>query len=59
MYIVILNNIKFYLQKYFTILGVSSDCDQEQVRQAFLNMVKRFHPDSGSPEANTDRFHLV
>jgi len=51
--------IKLFLQKYFTILGVSSDCDQEQVRQAFLNMVKRFHPDSGSPEANTDRFHLV
>lgn len=45
--------------KYFTILGISSDCDQEQVRQAFLNMVKRFHPDSGSPEANTDRFHLI
>lgn len=56
MYIVILN---FFLQKYFAILGVPSDCDQEQVRQAFLNMVKRFHPDSGSPEANTDRFHLV
>jgi len=52
-------DIKFFLQKYFTILGISSDCDQEQVRQAFLNMVKRFHPDSGSPEANTDRFHLV
>ncbi|GFG29982.1 hypothetical protein Cfor_11764 [Coptotermes formosanus] len=45
--------------KYYRILGVSSDCDQEQVRQAFLNMVKRYHPDSGSSEADTDRFHLV
>jgi DnaJ family protein C protein 28 len=47
------------LQKYFTILEISSHCDQEQVRQAFLNMVKRFHPDSGSPEANAEKFHLV
>jgi hypothetical protein len=22
-------------------------------------MVKRFHPDSGSPEANEEKFHLV
>jgi DnaJ family protein C protein 28 len=47
------------LQKYFTILEISSHCDQEQVRQAFLTMVKRFHPDSGSPEANEEKFHLV
>jgi DnaJ family protein C protein 28 len=47
------------LQKYFTILEISSHCDQEQVRQAFLTMVKRFHPDSGSPEANAEKFYLV
>jgi DnaJ family protein C protein 28 len=47
------------LQKYFTVLEISSQSDQEQVRQAFLNMVKRFHPDSGSPEASAEKFLLV
>ncbi|KAJ4445406.1 hypothetical protein ANN_07211, partial [Periplaneta americana] len=49
----------FELQKYFKILEVPCNSDQEQVRQAFLNMVKRFHPDSGSPEANGEKFTLI
>ncbi|XP_021932986.1 dnaJ homolog subfamily C member 28 isoform X2 [Zootermopsis nevadensis] len=47
------------VSKYFTVLEISSKSDQEQVRQAFLKMVKRFHPDSGSAEASAEKFLLI
>ncbi|CAG2056058.1 unnamed protein product, partial [Timema podura] len=34
-------------------------CDQEDVRQAFLKLAKRFHPDSASPEADSIKFNLI
>ncbi|GLH01598.1 Uncharacterized protein GBIM_07701 [Gryllus bimaculatus] len=45
--------------KYYAILGVSSSSDQETVRKAFLDLVKKYHPDSGSSQASKDKFHEV
>lgn len=42
--------------KCYSILGVKKDSDQETVRQAFLQLVKRFHPDSGTSEASAEKF---
>nr|CAD7398489.1 unnamed protein product [Timema poppensis] len=39
--------------------ATEADCDQEDVRQAFLKLAKRFHPDSASPEADSVKFNLI
>ncbi|XP_044253742.1 dnaJ homolog subfamily C member 28 [Tribolium madens] len=46
-------------KKCFKILGISEDSDQEQIRTAYLNLVKRYHPDSGSKEADADKFSQI
>lgn len=49
----------FVLQKYYEILNISENSDQEQIRSAYLKLVKKYHPDSGSEEANVDKFQQV
>ncbi|KAJ8879744.1 hypothetical protein PR048_020352 [Dryococelus australis] len=43
----------------YCILQLSKNCDEETARQAFLKLVKRFHPDSSSPEANAEKFSEI
>uniref|UniRef100_A0A1B6MQD0 J domain-containing protein n=2 Tax=Graphocephala atropunctata TaxID=36148 RepID=A0A1B6MQD0_9HEMI len=43
----------------YNVLNVKVDSDQETVRQAFLKLVKRFHPDSGSSEADGQKFQEI
>ncbi|EDX04046.1 dnaJ homolog subfamily C member 28 [Drosophila simulans] len=43
----------------FRILGVHESADQNTVRHAYLDLVKRVHPDSGTEEASADRFQQV
>lgn len=40
-------------------MKVSSDADQDTVRLAYINLVKKVHPDSGSDEANAKSFAEV
>ncbi|KAL5006754.1 hypothetical protein ScPMuIL_015560 [Solemya velum] len=47
------------LRKCYGLLGVSEDCSQEELRQAYLRLAKQYHPDSGSRSADTDRFAQV
>ncbi|KAF6213920.1 hypothetical protein GE061_011646 [Apolygus lucorum] len=47
------------IAKCYRILGVANDSDQETVRQAFLELVKRFHPDSKSQEADASKFNEI
>ncbi|XP_046995794.1 dnaJ homolog subfamily C member 28 isoform X1 [Schistocerca americana] len=44
---------------YYHVLGLENGCDQEKVRTSFLELVKRYHPDSGSPEADSEKFHQI
>lgn len=46
-------------QKCYEILNVSSDSDQDTVRLAYINLVKKVHPDSGCDEASAERFAEV
>ncbi|XP_058818036.1 dnaJ homolog subfamily C member 28 isoform X2 [Topomyia yanbarensis] len=41
------------------ILGVTEQSDQNTVRQAYITLVKKVHPDSGHPEANAEKFQEV
>lgn len=45
--------------EYYRILGLENGCDQEKVRTSFLELVKRYHPDSGSPEADSEKFQQI
>lgn len=40
-------------------MKVSSDCDQDTVRAAYIEIVKTVHPDSGHPDASADKFAEV
>ncbi|KAJ8983953.1 hypothetical protein NQ317_008655 [Molorchus minor] len=40
-------------------MGIEETSDQEQIRAAYLAMVKRFHPDSGTEEANAEKFQEI
>lgn len=51
--------IKSLFQKYFKILGIAETNDQDIIKNAYLNLVKRFHPDSGTEEANAEKFQEV
>ncbi|XP_052864191.1 dnaJ homolog subfamily C member 28 [Anopheles cruzii] len=45
--------------KCYQLLGVTEHSDQNTVRQAYLSLVKKLHPDSGHPDASSDRFAEV
>lgn len=40
-------------------MNVSPDADQETVRNAYIEIVKTVHPDSGHSNASADRFAEV
>lgn len=46
-------------QDCYRILGVADNSDQNTVRKAYIDIVKRVHPDSGHEEASADRFQQV
>ncbi|KOB64732.1 DnaJ-24 [Operophtera brumata] len=49
----------YNIQECYELLNVPEDSKQDAVRQAFLDLVKKYHPDSGSPEADMDMFVAV
>lgn len=40
-------------------MGVDDTADQNTVRKAYIELVKKVHPDSGLPEASAERFQEV
>lgn len=47
------------MQQCYDILNLPLNSGQEEIRKSFLELAKRFHPDSGSPEANIDKFCAI
>ncbi|KAK8741577.1 hypothetical protein OTU49_002280 [Cherax quadricarinatus] len=45
--------------QYFEELGLQNNCDQGTVRDAFIKLAKKYHPDSGHPEANAAKFQQI
>ncbi|XP_076031545.1 dnaJ homolog subfamily C member 28 [Oratosquilla oratoria] len=45
--------------EHFDVLGINPNSDEATAREAFLKLAKKFHPDSGHPQADTAKFHLV
>lgn len=40
-------------------MKIPSECDQETVRAAYIEIVKVVHPDSGHPKASAEKFTEV
>ena len=45
--------------KCYKILGIPNNSDQETVRRAFIELCKKYHPDSGKLSADSEKFHEV
>ena len=44
------------LERSFQLLGVNKhDCTVEQIRKAYIDLVKRYHPDSRTPHASAGK----
>jgi len=43
----------------YAILNVSAACSSDELRDAYLSLVKKYHPDSISGHANADMFAQV
>lgn len=45
---------------YYDVLGVSYDCSEKELKQAYRELVKTYHPDSGKvDEATEERFYEI
>lgn len=49
----------YNIQECYKLLNIPEESKQDAVRQAFLDLVKKYHPDSGSPEADMEKFVAV
>ncbi|XP_053987694.1 dnaJ homolog subfamily C member 28 [Hylaeus volcanicus] len=47
------------MKNWYKTLEVSEDCEDEVLRLAFVYLAKRFHPDSGTSEANATKFSEI
>ncbi|XP_060521230.1 dnaJ homolog subfamily C member 28 [Cylas formicarius] len=47
------------LKNCYKILEIEETSDQEQIRMAYLKLVKQYHPDSGSEKANAHKFQEI
>lgn len=47
------------MKRWYQALEVAEDCEDETLRLAFIYQVKRFHPDSGTSEANATKFSEI
>jgi len=43
----------------YAILNISTACSSDELRDAYLLLVKKYHPDSISGHANADKFAKV
>ncbi|KAL3273727.1 hypothetical protein HHI36_015156 [Cryptolaemus montrouzieri] len=46
-------------KRCYEILQIEEGSDQEQIREAYLRLVKRYHPDSGSIDACVEKFYEI
>ena len=47
------------MASYYALLGLSENASEEDVRKAYRNLVKRYHPDVNSSNDANARFILI
>jgi len=48
-----------FLQQFYQLLGLKNQSSKEEVREAFIQLAKKYHPDSQHIEANGEKFAEV
>ena len=48
-----------YMRNYYDILGISRDATQEEIKNAYRKLAKKYHPDSSSDEDSKERFQEI
>lgn len=43
------------MKDYYNVLGVSAHAEQEVIAAAYKALMRKYHPDSGNPEASTEK----
>ena len=51
--------LKDNLQDCYFVLRVTEDCDDHELRQAYIDLAKQYHPDSGTKTADSKKFTQV
>lgn len=46
-------------ESFYSILGVTSSANTEQIRQAYIELAKKYHPDSNLGSSNSDIFIVI
>ena len=50
------SSVAIKLERSFQLLGVNKqDCTVEQIRKAYIDLMKRYHPDSRTPQASAGK----
>ena len=47
------------LSDCYFVLRVTEDCDDNELREAYLDLAKQYHPDSGTKMADNKKFAQV
>ncbi|XP_023936844.1 dnaJ homolog subfamily C member 28 [Bicyclus anynana] len=47
------------IEESYRVLNIPKNSSQEEVKKAFLELAKKYHPDSMSPEADIDKFVMT
>ena len=47
------------MQNYYEILGVGRDASAEEIKNAFRQLAKKYHPDSSGSEEDKERFQEI
>ena len=46
-------------ESYYSILGITSSATPEQIRQAYIDLAKKYHPDSNLGSKDSDTFIII
>lgn len=47
------------LNKYYKVLGLTPDCSKDELKSKYVELAKKYHPDTTSDESDADKFRQI